>query len=70
MTDYQTLTFDARDGIGWLTLNRPEKRNALDNALRTALFDALATHGTGRPSVDMQQARAVAMSGWAAAARR
>ena len=29
-----------------------------------ALFDALATHGTGRPSVDMQQARAVAMSGY------
>jgi enoyl-CoA hydratase/carnithine racemase len=24
-----------------LTLNRPEKRNALDNALRGALFDAL-----------------------------
>ncbi|MEC8998971.1 MAG: enoyl-CoA hydratase-related protein [Actinomycetota bacterium] len=30
-----------RPGVRRLTLNRPEKRNALDNELRTALFDAL-----------------------------
>jgi len=27
--DYETLQFELRDHIGWLTLNRPEQRNAL-----------------------------------------
>ncbi len=35
------LVDDPRPGVRRLTLNRPEKRNALDNALRTALFEAL-----------------------------
>jgi len=35
------LVDEPRPGVRRLTLNRPEKRNALDNALRTALFDAL-----------------------------
>ena len=30
------------DGVAWLTLNRPEQRNALNSALRAALTDALA----------------------------
>ena len=35
------LIDDPRIGVRRLTLNRPEKRNALDNELRDALFDAL-----------------------------
>jgi len=35
------LVDDPRPGVRRLTLNRPEKRNALDNALRGALLDAL-----------------------------
>jgi len=35
------LVEDLGDGVRRLTLNRPEKRNALSNALRGALFEAL-----------------------------
>ena len=35
------LVDDPRPGVRRLTLNRPEKRNALNNALRGALFAAL-----------------------------
>ncbi|MBK80036.1 MAG: enoyl-CoA hydratase [Gammaproteobacteria bacterium] len=42
MTDYQTLTFDARDGIGWLTLNRPERLNAMTNRMVVETHDCLA----------------------------
>lgn len=35
------LLTDTRDGIRILTLNRPAKRNALDNALTAALLDGL-----------------------------
>jgi enoyl-CoA hydratase len=40
------LIDDPLPGVRRLTMNRPEKRNALNNALRGAIFDALAT---GRP---------------------
>jgi len=35
------LVDDPRPGVRRLTLNRPERRNAMDNALRGALFGAL-----------------------------
>ena len=35
------LVDDPRPGVRRLTLNRPERRNAMDNALRGALFEAL-----------------------------
>jgi enoyl-CoA hydratase len=31
-------------GVRRITLNRPEKRNALDNVLRSLLFEALHAH--------------------------
>ena len=37
------LTDDPRPGVRRLTLNRPEKRNALSNELRGAILDALRT---------------------------
>jgi enoyl-CoA hydratase len=42
MGDYELLLIDhPRPRIKRITLNRPEKRNALSNQLRTELFDAL-----------------------------
>ena len=35
------LQFEFDDGIAWLRLNRPQKRNAMDRPLRTALLDAI-----------------------------
>jgi enoyl-CoA hydratase len=40
--DYETLIVDdSEDGIRTITLNRPEKRNAINNAMRTELLNAL-----------------------------
>ena len=41
MNDPSILLVDKRDGIATLTLNRPEKMNALSYALRRAMADAL-----------------------------
>jgi enoyl-CoA hydratase/carnithine racemase len=35
------VLFEARDGVGWITLNRPRVLNALDTALVAALVDAV-----------------------------
>ena len=37
------LRVEVADGVAWLTLDRPAKRNALDRALRAALNDTLAS---------------------------
>jgi len=39
---YETLLVDVRDGVGTLTLNRPEARNALNQTVIRELGDALA----------------------------
>ena len=31
--DYETITYDAAEGIGWLRLNRPERLNAMTNLM-------------------------------------
>ncbi|GJG94959.1 enoyl-CoA hydratase/isomerase family protein [Cupriavidus pauculus] len=41
MNDYTLIQLDVRDGIAVLTLNRPEKRNAISDDMRTELIDAL-----------------------------
>jgi len=43
MTDATDLMiYELRDGVAWLTMNRPEARNALNEALREGLRRALA----------------------------
>jgi enoyl-CoA hydratase len=41
MTEQLVLVDDPAEGVRRITLNRPEKRNALSNVLRGQLFDAL-----------------------------
>ena len=41
MTEQLVLVDDPAEGVRRITLNRPEKRNALSNALRGQLFEAL-----------------------------
>src|SRR2546426_9514630 len=40
------VTYEARDGVGWITLNRPNVLNALSTELATALADHAATAAT------------------------
>jgi len=40
-----TLKFDVRDGVGWIVLNRPEARNAMNPEMREAFLAALARCG-------------------------
>jgi len=38
--DYQTLLFDIKDGIAFITINRPDKLNALNDQVMLELADA------------------------------
>jgi len=42
MDTYQTIKLDIAEGIATLTLNRPEKKNALDLSIREEIGDAVA----------------------------
>jgi len=42
MDNYQTIKLDISEAIATLTLNRPEKKNALDLPIRAEIADALA----------------------------
>ena len=45
MTDHETIAVDRPlDGVARVTLNRPDKRNAISTPMRTELADALAAH--------------------------
>lgn len=57
MQPQQDLLYDARDGVAHIVLNKPEKKNALNPDMRTALWAAL-TKASADDSV-----RAVLISG-------
>ncbi|MBB3220010.1 p-hydroxycinnamoyl CoA hydratase/lyase [Pseudoduganella umbonata] len=40
---WQTVKVEVADGIGWITLNRPEKRNAMSPTLNREMIDVLET---------------------------
>jgi enoyl-CoA hydratase/carnithine racemase len=37
----EAVTYDVRNGVAWLTINRPEAHNALNKAVRDGLFDGV-----------------------------
>ena len=39
MKSYQTIEFEAKEGIGYLSLNRPEVRNAISEEMIAELLD-------------------------------
>ena len=41
MAEYQTLLVDKNDGVTTVTLNRPEKRNAMSPQLHRDMYDLL-----------------------------
>lgn len=43
--DYQTLTYDVRDGVATITLNRPDKMNALTTQMRAEIAYAVTEAG-------------------------
>lgn len=36
-----SVTYDVRNGVAWLTIDRPEARNSLNKAVRDGLFDGV-----------------------------
>lgn len=53
--EYETLRYDLRDGVAIVTLNRPDKMNALNTQMRAEILDAVKR----APS----EARAVVLTG-------
>ena len=45
--EYADLPLEARDGIAWVTFNRPQKANALTAGMMHAMERALAACGAG-----------------------
>lgn len=43
-----TVDYEVRNGIAWLTINRPEARNSLNKAVRDGLFDGVRTFNADR----------------------
>jgi len=39
MPDLQTLLYELKDGVAWVTLNRPEVHNAFNSTMQQELFD-------------------------------
>ena len=39
--DWKNVLVEIEDGIGWVTLNRPEKRNAMSPGLNNDMVDVL-----------------------------
>ena len=37
--DYETITYEERDGVAWVTLNRPERHNAFNSLMQREVRD-------------------------------
>lgn len=46
MSDTQALVFKVENGVGWIVLNRPERKNALNPEMRAAYLEALERCGS------------------------
>ncbi len=57
MSTYETITFESTDGIGTLTLNRPDRLNGITNKMMLELYDAI-----GRLPAD-HETRVVVLTG-------
>ncbi|MBI4595601.1 MAG: enoyl-CoA hydratase/isomerase family protein [Candidatus Tectomicrobia bacterium] len=45
MMNYDTIVFEKRDGIAKISLNQPDKLNALNTKMITELYEALKESG-------------------------
>ena len=41
--DYETLAYEERDGVAWVTLNRPDRHNAFNSLMQRELHDCWRT---------------------------
>lgn len=41
MDNEEAVTYDVKNGVAWLTINRPEARNALNKAVRDGLWEGV-----------------------------
>jgi methylglutaconyl-CoA hydratase len=57
MPEYEEITYEIKSGVAWVTLNRPDKRNAINDRLVSDLTTAL-----GEAEAD-PQARLVVLAG-------
>ena len=48
MTDTQATLYEIKNGAAWITLNRPENRNALSSILVTELYDHILASNAAR----------------------
>ena len=37
--DYETVIYEERDGVAWITLNRPERHNAFNHKMQKEMRD-------------------------------
>ena len=49
--DHPLVKYESRDGVAVITLNRPEKRNAINNEVALALYDAFERLNAGEDCV-------------------
>lgn len=53
LDEQQQVTYENRNGVAWVTINRPEARNALNKAVREGLTEAFLRFNQDRDSAVM-----------------